>query len=48
MNAVIGKHDSKFSCPTLVDTETDICHDLFRSAEDAQESPNLYLSVIRR
>jgi hypothetical protein len=37
MYATVGTHDSKLSCPTLVETEVDTCHDLFRSAEDAQE-----------
>jgi hypothetical protein len=37
MYAAIGEHDSKFSCPTLVDTEIDTCHDLFRTVSAAEE-----------
>lgn len=37
MYAAIGTRDSKFSCPTLVNTKVDTCHDLFRSVEDAQK-----------
>jgi hypothetical protein len=37
MYAVIGTHDSKFSCPTLVATDVETCHDLFRSVGDAEE-----------
>jgi hypothetical protein len=37
MYATIGRRDSKFSCPTLVNTEIDICHDLFRTVSAAEE-----------
>jgi hypothetical protein len=37
MYAAISKHDSKFSCPTLVDTEIDTCHGLFRTVSAAEE-----------
>lgn len=37
MYAAIGRQDSKFSCPTLVDTGIDTCHDLFRTESDAEE-----------
>lgn len=37
MYAAIGRHDSKLSCPTLVDTEIDTCHDLFRTVSDAEK-----------
>ena len=37
MYAAIGTRDTKLSCPTLVDTEIDTCHDLFRSVDDAEE-----------
>ena len=36
MYAVIGTRDSKLSCPTLVETEVETCHDLFYSVEDAE------------
>ncbi|EMA54349.1 MULTISPECIES: hypothetical protein [Halococcus] len=37
MYAAIGTRDSKFSCPTLVNTEIDTCHDLFRTVSAAEE-----------
>jgi hypothetical protein len=37
MYAVIGTRDAKLSCPTLVETAVETCHDLFYSVEDAEE-----------
>lgn len=37
MYAVIGTHDSKLSCPTLVATDIETCHDLFYSIGDAEK-----------
>ena len=37
MYAAIGTRDSKFSCPTLVNTEINTCHDLFRTVSAAEE-----------
>lgn len=37
MYAAIGTRDSKFSCPTLVGTEIDTCHDLLRTVSAAEE-----------
>ncbi|EMA49104.1 MULTISPECIES: hypothetical protein [Halococcus] len=37
MYATIGERDSKFSCPTLVNTEIDTCHDLFWTMRAAEE-----------
>lgn len=37
MYATVGTYDSKLSCPTLVETEVDTCHDLFQSVGDAEE-----------
>ena len=36
MYAVIGMRDAKLSCPTLVATEVETCHDLFYVVEDAE------------
>ena len=36
MFAVIGTRDAKLSCPTLVATEVETCHDLFYTVEDAE------------
>ena len=36
MFAVIGTRDAKLSCPTLVATEIETCHDLFYAVEDAE------------
>ena len=36
MFAVIGTRDAKLSCPTLVATEVETCHDLFYAVEDAE------------
>ena len=36
MSAVIGTRDAKLSCPTLVATEVETCHDLFYAVEDAE------------
>ena len=36
MYAVIGTCDAKLSCPTLVVTEVETCHDLFSAVEDAE------------
>jgi hypothetical protein len=36
MYAVIGTRDSKLSCPTLVETSVETCHDLFYSVDAAE------------
>jgi hypothetical protein len=36
MYAVIGTRDSKLSCPTLVETSVETCHDLFYSVDTAE------------
>ena len=36
MYAAIGTRDAKLSCPTLVATEVETCHDLFYAVEDAE------------
>ena len=36
MFAVIGTRDAKLSCPTLVATDVETCHDLFYAIEDAE------------
>ena len=36
MFAVIGTRDAKLSCPTLVATGVETCHDLFYAVEDAE------------
>ena len=36
MFAIIGTRDAKLSCPTLVATEVETCHDLFYTVEDAE------------
>ena len=36
MYAVVGTRDAKLSCPTLVATEVETCHDLFYAIEDAE------------
>ena len=36
MFGVIGTRDAKLSCPTLVATEIETCHDLSHAVEDAE------------
>ena len=36
MYTAIGTRDAKLSCPTLVATEVETCHDLFHAVEDAE------------